>query len=287
MTQPVLRVAAVQAESVAGNVEANIATAVRWTSAAADEGARLVVLPELFLCGYSPQTLVDRPDDCDVTPTDARLSMLADVARARQVVVLVGASVRVQRAQRTLSLLAFTAAGEVTVAYDKQHLSGVEQGLFTAGTQGGSLLVDRWPIGLGICYDGCFPEHARAAADDGALAYACPSAYVVGSEHRRDVYYAARALDNGMYVVFADLVGRCGELEFGGGTAVFDPQGRVVTRVDAGSGLAVADLDRSVVDEARRINPFAADRRRGLGGRTLVHGSGLEATPATAGADRS
>ncbi len=287
MTQPVLRVAAVQAESVAGDVEANAATAARWTSAAADEGARLVVLPELFLCGYSPRTLADRPDDCDITPADARLSVLADVARARRVVVLVGASVRVNGEPRTLSLLAFTAAGEVTVAYDKQHLSGVEQSLFTPGTHGASLLVDGWPVGLGICYDGCFPEHARAASDDGALAYACPSAYVVGSEHRRDLYYAARALDNGMYVVFADLVGRCGELDFSGGTAVYDPQGRVVARVDAGAGLAVADLDRSLVDEARRINPFAADRPRALGGRALVHGSGLEATPAPVRADRS
>jgi 5-aminopentanamidase len=287
VTQSVLRVAAVQAESVAGDVEANIATAASWTSAAADEGARLVVFPELFLCGYSPQTLADRPDSCDVSPADARLCVLAELARARQVVVLVGASVRVREAQRTLSLLAFSAAGEVTVAYDKQHLSGVEQSLFRAGTHGASLLVDRWPIGLGICYDGCFPEHARAASDDGALAYACPSAYVVGSEHRRDLYYAARALDNGIYVVFADLVGRCGELEFTGGTAVFDPQGRVVTRVDAGSGLAVADLDRSVVDEARRINPFAADRPRALGVRTLLDGSGLRSTPAAAGADRS
>ena len=213
--------------------------------------------------------------------------MLADVANARQVVVLVGASVRVNGDQRTLSLLAFTAAGEVSVAYDKQHLSGVEQRLFTPGAHGASLLVDRWPVGLGVCYDGCFPEHARAASDDGALAYACPSAYLVGSEHRRDLYYAARALDNGIYVVFADLVGPCGELEFGGGTAVYDPQGRVVARVDAGSGLAVADLDRSVVDEARRINPFAADRPRALGGRTLVHGSGPEAAPARAGAERN
>ena len=136
MTQPVLRVAAVQAESVAGDVEANIATAASWTSAAADQGARLVVFPELFLCGYSPQTLADRPDDCDVTPADARLCVLADLARERQVVGLVGASVRVHGARRTLSLLAFTPAGEVTVAYDKQHLSGVEQSLFTPGTNG-------------------------------------------------------------------------------------------------------------------------------------------------------
>jgi predicted amidohydrolase len=286
VTQPVLRVAAVQAESVAGDVEANVATAAQWATAAAAEGARLVVFPELFLCGYSPRAWADRPDDCDVTPDDARLSVLADVAQARGLVVIVGASVRTNGLPRRLSLLAFTPAGDVAVAYDKQHLCGVEQSLFTAGTGGASLLVDGWDIGLGICYDGCFPEHARAAYDDGALVYACPSAYVVGSEHRRDVYYAARALDNGIYVIFADLVGRCGELEFGGGTAVYDPQGRAVARVDEGSGLAVADLDRSVVDEARRINPFAADRPPSLGERTYLDGSGLRTASSAAVGDR-
>jgi 5-aminopentanamidase len=270
VTQPTLRVAAVQAESVAGDVEANLRTAVRWTHAAADAGARVVVFPELFLSGYSPQTLRDRTDLCDVFPDDARLSVLAEQTRARSVAAIVGASVLVSGGPRQLSLLAFGPTGDVSLAYSKQHLSGVEQSLFAPATSGSSLVVDGWTLGLGICYDGCFPEHARAAADDGALAYLCPSAYVVGSEHRRDLYYAARALDNGIYVVFADLTRRCGELEFSGGSAVYDPQGRTVARVADGEGMAVADLDRSVIDEARTINPYAADRPASLGERSVI-----------------
>jgi predicted amidohydrolase len=281
VTEPALRVAAVQAESVAGDVEANAATAARWAHAAADAGARLVVLPELFLCGYSPQTLRSSPDRCDVAPDDVRLKELREAAVARAVALVVGASVRLSGRGRSLSLLAFLPTGRVEVAYSKQHLCGVEQELFVPGTSGGSLLLGQWNVGLGVCYDGCFPEHARAAADDGALAYACPSAYVVGSEHRRDVYYAARALDNGMYVIFSGLVGRCGELEFGGGTAVYDPQGRRVASVDRGSGLAVAELDRSAIDEARLINPFAADRPASLGRRTVLQVPERQAEPAT------
>ena len=128
-------------------------------------------------------------------------------------------------------------------------------------------MLDGWPLGMGICYDGCFPEHARAASDVGALAYVCPSAYVVGSEHRRDVYYAARALDNGIYCVMAGLVGRCGSWEFSGGTAIYDPQGRRRRPCRLGDGLAVADLDRAAIDEARRINPYDRDRPASLGGR--------------------
>jgi predicted amidohydrolase len=102
------------------------------------------------------------------------------------------------------------------------------------------------------------------------LAYVCPSAYLVGSEHRRDLYYAARAIDNGIYCVMAGLIGRCGGSEFSGGTAIYDPQGRVVARVESGEGIAVADLDRSAIDEARRINPYERDRPPSLGRRDFL-----------------
>jgi len=157
-------------------------------------------------------------------------------------------------------VLAFGPSGDVRTAYAKQHLWDAERGIFTPGEHGATLVLAGWDLGLGICYDGCFPEHARAATDAGALVYVCPSAYVVGSEHRRDLYYAARAIDNGIWVVFSGLVGRCGDLEFNGGTAVYDPQGRAVDRVESGEGMVVVDLDLATVTEARRINPYERDR---------------------------
>lgn len=266
MTLAPLRVAAVQARSVAGDVEANAAAAAAWVRRGAAEGAELVVLPELFLPGYDPATLHAEPDGCDVTPDDPRLDPLREAAGAAA--VLVGASVRQPDQRRTLSLLAFDRSGRCSTAYSKQHLWDEERDIFTPGSDGAFVRVRDWDLGLGICYDGCFPEHARAASDAGALAYVCPSAYVVGSEHRRDLYYAARALDNAIYVVFSGLLGRCGELSFSGGTAIYDPQGQPVARVDEGEGIAVADLDPEAITEARRINPYQRDRLATLGGRT-------------------
>ncbi len=275
MNEPVtavemLRVAAVQAASVAGEVEHNVATAVRWTLEAARQGARLVVLPELFMPGYDPRTLREQPDRCDVTVDDSRLTPLVEAARAAAVVVLVGASVRQPSAARSLALLAFSPDGDVSEVYAKQHLWDEERDIFTPGQNGASLLLHDWQLGLGICYDGCFPEHARAATDAGALAYVCPSAYVVGSEHRRDLYYAARAIDNGIYVVVAGLVGRCGDLEFSGGTAVYDPQGRPLDLLASGEGMLITDLDPAQIQEARRINPYDRDRPASLGDRVVI-----------------
>src|SRR4030095_841530 len=106
--------------------------------------------------------------------------------------------------RRTCAAVVVDRSGAAVAAYDKQHLWGPDEGaLFTPGRAGATLVVDGWRLGLGVCYDGCFPEHGRAAAGDGAHGYLCPSGFLVGSAHRRDLYYAARALDNTMYVVFA------------------------------------------------------------------------------------
>ncbi len=264
-----LRVAAVQAVSRAGEVEHNVATAAAWVDKAASAGARLVVLPELFLSGYDPQTLRALPDRTDVTCDDARLEPLSRAAADAGVAVVVGAAVRADGGVRSLALLSFSPSGDVAVPYVKQHLWDEEREIFTAGTHGASVTLDGWNLGLGVCYDGCFPEHARAASDAGALVYVCPSAYVVGSEHRRDLYYAARAIDNGIFVVVAGLVGTCGSLEFSGGTAIYDPQGRALERATSGEGLVIADLEPAAIREARRINPYERDRPVSLGTREV------------------
>ncbi|MGZ8738068.1 MAG: carbon-nitrogen hydrolase family protein [Nocardioides sp.] len=268
MTAGHLRVAAAQAASVPGDVAANVATSVALVREAAARGARVVVLPELFLTGYDYAVWI--PEDC-LDLDDPRLAPLAGVARELSVVVVVGGAVRRPAGRHTLSLLVFSPDGSVTAPYDKQHLFADERAFFTPGDHGASIVVDGWDLGLGVCYDGCFPEHAASAAAGGAAAYLCPSAYFAGAEHRRDLYYAARALDNGIYVVFAGLTGPCGTWEFSGGSAVYDPEGRPLDRVGPEApAVAVADLDAGEVRRVQAMNPISADRLDSQGVRKRV-----------------
>ena len=87
-------------------------------------------------------------------------------------------------------------------------------------------------------------------------AYLCPSGYLAGSEHRRDIYYAARALDNTMYVVFAELRWRGGPWAFNGGAAVYEPEGRALVKApDYGSGVVTATLDPVELARVRQRTP--------------------------------
>ncbi|MFC4150358.1 carbon-nitrogen hydrolase family protein [Micromonospora mangrovi] len=262
-----LTVATVQAQPVPGDLAGNAVAAARWTDRAAAAGARVVVLPELFLPAYHPPTLAADPTGTDLAATadgavhDPRLDPLRQAARGGGTTVVLGAAVRHPDARRTISSLAVDPSGAVRVAYDKQQLWGGERDLFDAGRRGATLLVDDWRLGLGICYDGCFPEHGRAAADDGAHGYLCPSGYLAGSAHRRDLYYAARALDNTMYVVFANAVGGADPWRFNGGAAVYDPEGRPLARgADTGEELLVAELDPAALAATRSAHSMLTDR---------------------------
>ncbi len=270
-----MRVAAAQAGCTAGDLTGNVRRAVDLVSQAAGRGAELVVLPEGFLTGYAPEVFAG---PLPTTDDPSWLEPLAHASRDHEIVVVAGAALaragtpghHVHPAVRRLSLVLVEPSGRVSAPYDKQHLVADERATLTPGDHGTSLVVGGVEFGLAICYDGCFPEHARAAADDGALGYLVAAAYAVGSEHRRDLYYAARALDTGMYVVFAGLTGRCGDEEFSGGSAIYDPEGRPLARLGREAGVIVADLDPAVVTATRAEHSMGADRRADLGPRRRI-----------------
>ncbi len=259
------RVAAAQGEAAAGDLSANVRTAARLVDRAVDGGADVVVLPEAFLTGYAASVFAGPLP----TPADLAgplLDPLREAARAGGIVALVGTPVARGRLA-TLSLALVAPDGTVSVPYDKQHLDGDEKQHFVVGDHGASVRVGEAELGLSICYDGCFPEHARAAAADGAVGYLSSMAYFPGGAHRRDLYYAARALENGFFVVVAGLTGRCGDSSFIGGSAVYDPEGRPLARLGEEEGLAVADLDPALVATTRARHTMHVDHRASLGER--------------------
>lgn len=270
MRAQTLMVAAVQAHAVPGDVAGNATTAARLAKAAAEQDAKVVVLPELFLPAYHPPSLYADPVGTSVAADEAGLvtDERLDPLRDNGIVTLVGASVTHPDGRRTCSILVVEPQGTITAAYDKQHLWGPdENALFTPGARGTTLTVQGWRLGLGICYDGCFPEHGRAAAGDDVDGYLVPSGYLDGSQHRRDLYYAARALDNTMYVVFANIAGGDKPWRFNGGAAIYDPQGRCLARGDDESeAVLVAPLERAELERTRAAHTMLQDRFVDLGG---------------------
>ena len=235
-----IRVAAAQAVAVPGDIERNAATTARLIRSAE---ADVVVFPELFLCCY------DLAAVADVTEDDPRLEPVREACREAGATAVVGASVRVGEGRR-ISALVIGPDGETVARADKQHVDRSELPLFEPG-EPASFELKGWRLAVGICRDGTFPEHARAAALAGAHAYLCP----VSHEHL-SVVHPARAFENTMYVALANHVGP----NANGHSAVYGPEGEVLADAgDAAEAVVAAEFDPQRLAELRERRPVLAE----------------------------
>lgn len=243
--------AAAQTVPVRGDVEANLAEHLRLADAAADEGARVVVYPELSLTGYE----LELGPELAFTLDDARLEPLRARAQARGVMLVVGAPVRVD-ARLHIGALALRPDGS-TELYTKHHLGAFspdanpggpvpppEDTVFVRGDRNPLLDCAGGPAACAVCADTSHPSHPAAAAARGAAAYLV-GMYVIPAEaeliaERLPGY----ARTHGMTVVFANFGGPTGGQPSSGASAIWSQQGELIARLgDSGSGLVVARCD--------------------------------------------
>jgi predicted amidohydrolase len=250
-----LIVAAGQAACTALNVPANVAVAADLVRRAADQGADLLLLPELFLTGYELPAIVADPHIYTLSPSDLRLDPLSTACAQTRTAVVAGAPTHDPASGALhISALVLGRDGRFAAQYDKQHVDPAERATgFSPGTSGCTLTLEGWRLGLGICWDSSYPEHARAAALDGCHAYLVGAMFARGrGAHKRATLCPARALDNANYVVAANHSGPSGPYHGCGRSAVWNPDGTLLVDAEmADPGLATARLEPEVLAAAR------------------------------------
>lgn len=258
-----LTIAAGQASCAALDIPANVAAAAALVRRAADQGAQLLVLPELFLTGYELSGIVADVRTYPLSPTDPRLDPLSTACADTRTAVVAGAPSRApESGELYISALVLGRDGRFVAQYDKQHPTATERlAGVSPGRSGCTLSLDGWRLGLGICSDSAYPEHARAAALDGCHAYLVGAMFDQGhGAHRRATIFPARAMDNTSYVLLANHSGPSGPYHGCGHSAVWNPDGTVL--VDAGRtdpGTATARLDPAVLARTRAEEPVLVD----------------------------
>jgi NAD+ synthase (glutamine-hydrolysing) len=260
-----LRVALAQVNVTVGDLEANtekIRTAMQHAHAA---GAHIVCLPELALTGYPPEDLLLKPGF--VAANLRRLDELIDASR--DLTGLTAVIGFVDRDHDIYNAAAIIHEGNLAGTYHKHYLPnyGVfdENRYFQAGRKAPVFLINDVHVGVNICEDVWYPTgpmtlQAHAGAE--VIININGSPYYTGKGIFRETMLATRAADNGVIVVYLNMVGGQDELVFDGGSMVFNEQGALIARAKEFAGdMLVVDLDTASVFRSRLHDPRRRQER--------------------------
>lgn len=227
------RIALAQIDSTVGDLAGNADLIVDAARQARLQRADLLLLPELALTGYPPEDLLAKHHFVD----DAREVLRSVALRCAGLIVVVGF---VDREGGTLyNAAAVCERGEVRDVYHKRRLPnyGVfdEERYFEPGSGPLLIEVDGQTCAVTICEDVWIPEFVAEAADLGAkiVLNLSASPFHSGKGSEREEMLRGRASDNGVHLVYCNLVGGQDELVFDGRSVVVDPAGNVMARARA------------------------------------------------------
>ncbi len=252
-------------------VEPNIRTSGSLVREAVNQGADLVLMPEMVsLLEMNPKKMfarVARQED------DKALAAYRALADELSTWILVGSlPILIEEGKVANRSFLLNASGDIAATYDKIHLFDVdlpngeryrESKNYVPGGKA-TLAETPWgKLGMSVCYDLRFPHLYRAYGQAGARFLSIPAAFtkVTGEAHWH-VLQRARAIENGCFI-FAPA--QCGKHADGrttyGHSLIIDPWGGILAEGGTEPGVIIAEIDPAKVDEAHgRVPSLQHDR---------------------------
>ena len=242
-----MKISIAQFKSELGAVEENFSTAARLIEAA--KNSDVILLPELWSTGYYP-TPVENFADVDGERTKKFLCAAAE----KFSVNIIGGSVIVDSGGKIFNRChVANRRGEIAATYDKTHLFSfaVEDKVFSAGDKISTVELDGVKCGLAICYDLRFPEFFRNITLTGAEIIFIPAAWSLKRLMPRQILTKARAIENQIFVVFANSSGK---------SEIINPRGEVIAESGRDEEILTTEINLSERAEVIAAMNLLADR---------------------------
>lgn len=229
-----VKVAIAQMNSVVGDLAGNATQIIDYVQRAYKQGADIVVTPELSLVGYPPEDLLLRSAFYAKTQ-ETLLSLATSLASMPDVHVLIGYPEESNGAR--YNAVAVLCNGIVAGRYWKHDLPNDmvfdEKRYFSSGKDTLVFDVKGTRFGVNICEDTWYPNAPGLARQAGAEVLLVPngSPYHMSKQHQRYDVMRTNVTDQGMSLVYANLVGGQDELIFDGNSFVMDEHGALLTQL--------------------------------------------------------
>ncbi|MFK7769044.1 MAG: carbon-nitrogen hydrolase [Mariniblastus sp.] len=271
-----ISVAAIQLDCT-DDVQANLAKTIVQIEAAAEAGAQLVCLQELFSSTYFCQSEDHDKFKLAESIPGPTTNALCDIAKKLGVVIVGGVFERRAAGVFHNSAVLIESDGTMLGIYRKMHIPDdpffYEKFFFTPGDLGfKNFETSVGNVGVCICWDQWFPEAARLTALQGAeilvyptaIGWQAPEKAEFGESQRNawQTMMRSHAIANGVFLIAPNRVGVEDNIEFWGSSFVSDPYGNLIqVASDAKAETLIVECDLDLVQTARTHWPFFRDRR--------------------------
>ncbi len=256
---------------VAMEKQRNLAVAESMIREAANKGAEVIALPEMFNCPYSNQYFREYAEE----EKGETVQFLSSLARELKIYLVGGSIPELDKDQVYNTSFSFNRQGEVIGKHRKIHLFDIdvkggirfmESETLTSGESVTIIDTEFCKIGIGICYDVRFPELFRKMTLAGVKLVILPGAFnmTTGPAHW-DLTMRARALDNQIYFAAVSPARDVeGPYQAYGNSCVANPWGEFCGRTDARESIVYAQIDLDYVEEIRNQLPLLKHRKPAL-----------------------
>lgn len=249
-----MKICMAQINTLVGDIAGNARRILEVSVAQRDQGATIVVFPELTLTGYPPEDLLLRHDL--MVRTDAAVTRLCEQLPAELAVVIGYPKLRGERLFNSAGVIY---QGTLIAEYDKQCLPNYqvfdEKRYFTAGSEACVVSIHGISVALTICEDIWHDEPVAQAKAAGAsvLININASPFHRGKQSERLARVSSCADAHQLPILYVNQVGGQDELVFDGGSFAVDAQGALCVSAETfAEALVPVSLDTS---SALRVVP--------------------------------
>ncbi|QYA41984.1 carbon-nitrogen family hydrolase [Macrococcoides bohemicum] len=252
-----MKIAIYQMEIIPGEPEKNIEKVANWLSTLDD--VEIAVLPEMWNTSYTLEELVHITSDNG----QREIEKLSELAKQYQINI-VGGSIAVRVEDKIYNrAIVINKKGELIHQYDKLHLVPMldEPNYLTQGNNISIFEIDNVKMGVIICYDLRFPEISRKLALEGIEVLFVVAEWPIERISQFEKLLYARAIENQVYVIASNSIGKCNNTVFGGKSMVINPLGEATTKIILGEGTIQATVNIEEIRNIRTKIPLLTTRR--------------------------
>ncbi|KAK2652375.1 hypothetical protein Ddye_012231 [Dipteronia dyeriana] len=240
---------------------------------AAEQGAKLVVLPEMWNCPYSIDYFAIYAEDFDDKDASPSFSLLSEAASCHGITIIGGSMPEWNNGRLYNTCCVFGPDGKLKAKHRKIHLfdtdiqgdiSFKESDTFSAGDEPTIFETEMGRIGVGICHDIRFPELALLYRAKGAHMICYPGAFsMITGELLWELMQRAREADNQIFVATCSPSrDSAGFYKIWGHSSLVAPSGEMIVTSGCEETVVVAEIDYSAIELQRHNIPLERQRRR-------------------------